>query len=81
VALVQGAEHLKGRAAATTARLLAAIAKRDQQAAIFGSRTRSQVKRDEARVQRSGQVTHAGALARICSPRSQLPSAAVWPSN
>ncbi len=54
--LALGAEKLKCRAEATTARLLAAIAQRDRQAAIFGARSRGRVKADEARVQRAAQV-------------------------
>lgn len=56
VELALGVDELKGKAVTSTARLLATISKRDQQAAIFGSRTISEMKRDEAKVARKQQV-------------------------
>ena len=56
VELALGVQQLRGRAATSTARLQASISRRDQQSAIFGSRSGSQVKKDEARVQRAQQV-------------------------
>jgi hypothetical protein len=54
--LALGVEDLKDKAATSTARLLATISKRDKQAAIFGTRTTSEMKRDEAKVAKQQQV-------------------------
>ncbi len=76
VELALGVEELKGKAATSTARLLATISKRDQQAAIFGSRTISEMKWDEAKVARKQQVrvqlgTWYYAVLQLCTGRSQ----------